>query len=488
MDNSPVPEGIKKKSRLPAVIAVVVVIVVIVAAVSIIDLEHSKKQTLVIEVGSGSMTEQYLTMVASNFEKANPNVNVEITTEGYSNLLTAEQSALQGASSTPNIMMYYASGAPTLGKYLYNLPTSTTGGNGVINISNQIEGNMFSGGYRIATNGTILGTIGVPIHTVIGYMLVYQKSIFDNTTLQNEFSAKYHFSFNPSTYQNWTALQDAASFINSTTSFNGTSNNYALLFPDSSSHSIIDGFYNLAYPYLSADPSTGVPANSSPNYWTYFGNHSGQFGISFNNSAGIQALDMYKNLTNYEPSVSVSPVGYSEQLTYFETGHYAIGVAWSSFFPDYSNSSQSKVAGNYSISLLPGGYTGYSPTFLGINPHSPNLTLAVDFLNYATSSTEYGLGITDFSFLPGSLNGLQVAETDPGFGWVSSFVNYSATIHLDPRYAAVFGQISPFFSTLIPDFNSQVLNYLEGKTTAAAALNTAASDWTKTISNDNIVL
>ena len=492
MDNSPVPDGIKKKSRLPAIIAVVVVVVVIAAGVSIIELGHhgstSSKQTLVIELGSGSMTEQYLSMVATNFEKANPNVTVQITTEGYSNLLTSEKSALQGGSSTPNIMMYYASGAPTLGPYLYHIPTSSTGGNGVIDLSNQIAGNMYSGGYRIAPNGTVLGTIGVPIHTVIGYMLVYQKSIFDNATLQSQFASKYHFSFNPRTFQNWTALQDAASFINSSTAFNGTNNNYALLFPNHAAHSIIDGFYNLAYPYLSSDPNTGVPANSSPNYWTYFGNKSGQFSVSFNNSAGVQALEMYKNLTQYEPSVKVSPVGYSEQLTYYETGHYAMGIAWSSFFPDYSNSSQSKVAGNYGVSMLPGGYTGYSPTFLGINPNSPNLTLAVDFLNFATSSTQYGLGITDFSFLPGSSNGLQVAESDPGFGWVSSFLNYSATIHLDPRYAAVVGQVSPLFSTLIPDFNTQVLDYLEGTTTATAALNTAASEWTQTLASDNIVL
>ena len=493
MDNSPVPDGIKKKSRLPAIIAVVIVIVVIAAGVSIIELQHhstttNKQQTLVIEVGSGSMTQQYLSMVATNFEKANPNVTVQITSEGYSDLLTSEESALKGASSTPNIMMYYASQAPALGSYLYNLPTSSTGGNGLIDLSNQIAGNMFSGGYRIAPNGTILSTIGVPIHTVIGYMLVYQKSIFGNTTLQTAFYDKYHFSFNPRTYQNWTAVQDAASFINTSTSFNGTNNNYALLFPDHAAHSIIDGFYNLAYPYLSSDPSTGVPANSSPNYWTYFGNKSGHYVVSYNNSAGVQALEMYKNLTQYEPSVSVSPVGYSEQLTYYETGHYAMGIAWSSFFPDYSNSSQSKVAGNYNVSLLPGGYTGYSPTLLGVNPHSPNLTLVVDFLNFATSSAQYGLGITDFSFLPGSANGLQVAESDPGFGWVSSFVNYSATIHLNPAYAAVVGQVSPLFSTLIPDFNTQVLDYLEGTTTAPAALNSAALQWTQTLTNDNIVL
>ena len=487
MDSSN-PSNLKKKSPKGMIIAVVIAIIVIVAAFAVIELDHKKTPTLVILVGSGSMTQQYITMVATDFEKQNPNVKVDVTTAGYSDLLSTEETALKGGASVPNIVMYYASQAPTLAPYLYNIPTSTTGAPGTIDSSNFIEGNMYSGGYSIAPNGTILKTIGIPIHTVIGYMLVYQNKIFDNTTLQNEFQSEYHFSFQPSTYKNWTALYDAASFINASTSFNGHSDHYALMFPDSSSHSIIDAFYNVAYPFLAGNSSSGVPANSSPNYWTYFGNQSGKFNVSFNNSAAVNALTTYKSLIQFEPSVSVQPVGYSEQLSYFETGDYAVGLAWSSFFPDYSNSSISSVAGNYSVALLPGGYTGYSPTLLGINPHSQNTSLAVKFLEFATSSSEYAKGISQFDFLPGNANGLKAAEGMSGFGWVNSFLNYSSTINLNPKYAAVVTQVSPLFSTLIPDFNSEVYDYFTGKTTASNALSVAASEWVSTIKSDNIQL
>lgn len=482
------PSDVKKKRRPGAIIAVIIVIIVIGAAVAVLKLDQKQTTTLVILVGSGSMTQQYISMVATDFEKQNPGVKVDVTTAGYSNLLSTEETALKGDSSVPNIMMYYASQAPTLAPYLYNIPTSTSGAPGTMNSSNFIAGNMFSGGYSIAPNGTILKTIGIPIHTVIGYTLVYQNKIFDNSTLQSEFKAQYHFSLQPSTYKNWTALLDAASFINSTTAFNGTNNHYALMFPDSSSHSIIDAFYNVAYPFLAGNASSGVPANSSPNYWTYFGNHNNSFNVSFNNSAGVNALTTYKSLIQFEPSVSVEPIGYSEQLSYFETGDYAFGLAWSSFFPDYSNSSISNVAGNYSVALLPGGYTGYSPTLLGINPHSQNTSLAVKFLSFASSSSEYAKGITQFDFLPGDANGLKAAENVSGFNWIDSFLNYSKSIDLNPKYAAVVTQVSPLFSTLIPDFNSEVYNYFTGKTTAANALSLASNEWVKTIKSDNIQL
>lgn len=75
-----------------------------------------------------------------------------------------------------------------------------------------------------------------------------------------------------------------------------------------------------------------------------------------------------------------------------------------------------------------------------------------------------------------------------GFNWIDSFLNYSKSIDLNPKYAAVVTQVSPLFSTLIPDFNSEVYNYFTGKTTAANALSLASNEWVKTIKSDNIQL
>lgn len=468
-------------------IVIAIVIVVIIAGLGIYLATSSSqvnKKEITILVGSGSYTCEYITQVAKNFENTHPGYTVKITTAGYSSLLTSEESALKGKSSSPSIIMYYASQAAALSPLLYNLPT--TGPNS-INVSNFLTGNMFSGGYQIATNGTILKTIGVPIHTVLGYNLVYQKSIFNNKTLQTEFMNEYHFSFNPRTYKNFTALQDAAQFISQNTKFNGKDNDYALMFPDSSHHSMIDAFYNMLYPYVAGNKTTGVPANSSANYWTYFGNVNGKFLPSFNNTQGIKALRMYKNLTQYEPSVSVQPIGYSQQEEYFATGDYAMGVAWSSFFPTYSSNS-SKVANNYSVALMPGGFTGYSPTFLGVNPYATNTSLAVEFLNYATSPSQYKMGLTEFSFLPGTYSGLSEAANMTGFSWIHSFLNYSKNITLNKQYASIITALSPLFPTLIPDMNTQILNYFEGKTTAASALSTAYNEWENAISTDDLTL
>ena len=76
----------------------------------------------------------------------------------------------------------------------------------------------------------------------------------------------------------------------------------------------------------------------------------------------------------------------------------------------------------------------------------------------------------------------------PSFSWLSEVNNYSATIKVDRQYSQVFLKASPLFSTLIPDFNDQVLNYLEGTTTARDALNTAASEWVSELNHQGITL
>ncbi len=484
--DKPSDTNLKKKDRKWIFAIIAAVIIVASGFVVYFELDHHKQQTLYIMVDSGSSTQSYLTNVASAFEKANPGVKVEITTEGYSSLLSAEQTDLKGKSSSPSIMMYYASQAPTLAPYLYNIPMNSNGANNELNSSVMIKGEMYSGGYDIATNGTIMKTIGMPVHTVVGYMLVYQKSIFDNSSIQTGFEKEYHFSIVPSTYKNYTALNDAARYISLNTKFNGTSNNYALLFPDSSHHSIIDASYNILYSYLEGNTSTGVPANSSANYWSFFGmSSSGQISVAFNNSAAVRAMTMYKNLTDFEPAITTEPIGYSEQETYFETGDYAMGLAWSSFFPDFSNSSS--LSNNLGIAMLPGNYTGYSPTFLGVNPYS-NTTLAMKFLNFASSTNEEKMGINDFSYLPGTENGLKYAENMSKFSWLGSFINYSKNVTIEPKYAALLSALSPLFPTLIPDFNSEIYDYFTGTTSASIALSTAASEWNKTISEQDIIL
>ena len=412
------PDYVPPKKVSSKVLAIVIVLIVIVAGAGIgvyIYLHPAKKEsTLVVLVDSGSDTQQYLTQIAKTFESENPNVKIKIDSVGYSDLVSTSLSALKDKASSPGLIMYYPSGQPTLAPYLMNLSKSG------FNLSNYLPGELYSGSYVLNTHGNITKTVGIPIHLVLGYVIVYQNSVFDNKTIQTGFEKKYHFSIMPSTYKNYTALYDAASYI-SMEMKNLSYNNhlkYPLMFPDSSHHAMIDTYMSLLYAYgENHTKATGIAKNSGAGYWTYMGNISGSYKPTFNNTYGEHAVEMYKNLTEFEPNIKTTPIGYSEQETLFPTGEYAMGLAWTSFLPGYSNKSISKVAGNYNVSILPNSSTGYEPTYMGVNPYT-NTSLAVKFLKFALSDNEYKVGINKYQYLPATISGLKVAETNQNFTWV----------------------------------------------------------------------
>jgi multiple sugar transport system substrate-binding protein len=479
-----------KKSGMKT-LAVIIVAIIIVAAIGTVIYVYThpakNEQTLVILVDSGSDTQQYLTTVAKNFESANSNVKITIDSVGFSDLVSSSLTALKDKASSPGLIMYYPSGEPTLAPYLMNLSGSG------FNLSNYLPGELYSGSYVLSSNGQVEKTVGIPIHNVLGYVLVYQNSIFNNKTLQTKFEAKYHFSIMPDTYNNWTALYDAADFVtndmgNLTSLSSDHALKYALMFPDSSHHSMIDAYMSLLYGYGNNHTSvTGIANNSGTGYWTYMGEINGKYQPTFNNTYGIQALSMYKNLTQFEPSLSTQPIGYSQQETFFGTGQYAMGLAWTSFFSGYSNNSISKVAGNYNVSVLPLGGTGYAPTFMGVNPYT-NTSLAIKFLKFAVSDKEYGIGISSYQYLPASISGLKTAESNSNFTWVSKLVNDASSIQINDTGVAVYSKLQPLFTTLTPDLNTQIYNYFTGKETAAAALSSASSEWETYISDQGISL
>lgn len=476
----------KNRAKIYAIIAVLIIIAA--AVVVVFEFEKPPKQTIYVLVDSGSDTQEYLSMVANDFMSQYTNVTIKISPVSFSDLETSALSALENGASNPQIIMYYPSMAPALEPYLYNLNNSFS--SQFISESSFLKGDLSSGSLYINPSNPSGEFVGMPIHTVFGYILVYNKTIFSNSTLASKFKSTYGFNFTLQGLSNWSQLNDIAEFIKTNTTFKMNDGKYPLLMPDSSHHSIIDAFYSIFYGYAAGNKTTGVLANSSPNYWTYFGfqNISGkkQLNISYNNEPAVKALEMYKNLTSYEPSVSSEPIGYDQQLEYFTQNNYAMGIAWSSFIPSYlSNASIGK---NLSIALLPGNYTGYSPTYLGVNPHSSNLWLDLKFLQMASSSSMYEKGLNQYGFIPATTSGLQYASTQANYSWLSSFLTYSNKIVLNITYISIFSKISPLFSTLIPDFNDQVLNYFLGKTSASTALSTAASDWETELNNQNISL
>ncbi len=476
------PDYVPPKKRGIKILAIAIVVIMIGAGAGVgvyLYLHPAKKvSTLVVLVDSGSDTQAYLTSVASTFEKENPNVKITIDSVGYSDLVSSSLSALEDKDSSPGLIMYYPSGEPSLAPYLMNL--SSQG----FNTSNFLSGELYSGSY-VLHNGAISKFVGVPIHNVLGYVLVYQKSVFNNKTLQTGFEAKYHFSIMPNTYKNWTAVYDAADYINSTLASlekNYTSLRHSLMFPDSSRHSMIDAYMGLLYAYgNNHTKATGIAKDSGAAYWTYMGNISGKYRPTFNNTYGVQALEMYKNLTQFEPSITTSPIGYSEQETLFESGEFAMGLAWTSFFSGYSNSSISKVAGNYNVTILPCGSTGYAPTYMGVNPYA-NTSLAIKFLKFAVSDKEYEMGIDKYQYLPATISALKIAESNKNFTWVPAMLKSASSININITAVQEYEGLESLFGTLTPDLNNNIYNYFTDKTTASAALSSAYSEWETVIS------
>jgi|ECHnycMinimDraft_1075156.scaffolds.fasta_scaffold00008_7 multiple sugar transport system substrate-binding protein len=443
----------------------------------------AKPVTLTIMVDSGSETQQYLSIVANDFHALHPNVIINIEPVGFSDMVTQALTTLKNKASQPAIIMYYPSQAPDEAPYLMNLEQFMNGSDPIINGSNLITSEMQAGGYYYAANGSVISIVGVPIHSVFGYVLGYQKSIFENSTLAQQFQSEYGFPFSPQNLTSWTQLYDLASFINQTHAAE-----YALLIPDSPHHAIIDMAAPLIAYYEQQDHTPGyTPA--PPGFYSYFAYINGQWTTTFNSSAGVQALQIWKKLVQFEPSPTVQPIGYDQQEHFPLTGDYAMFIAWTSFIPIYENSSVSKIAGNLGIALLPGQTTGLAPTFLGINPYGPDPKVAAQFIAFALSDQEYEKGIEQLGYVPGTYTGIAEATHNPNLSWLSPFLTFLKTAEIPPRLAAVVPRISTFSATLIPEFNQQVYNYLIGQNTdAMAVLNTAAREWMTYIEQQQVVL
>jgi len=130
---------------------------------------------------------------------------------------------------------------------------------------------------------------------------------------------------------------------------------------------------------------------------------------TINSTAGVKALEMYKQLIQFQPPMSVQAMEYDQLRDLFLTGDYAMVAAWTSFIPLYNNASISKVAGDIDIAPLPRGGSGIAPTFAGINPYG-NVDLALKFVNFMLSPEEGGKGARLYGFVPGTFSALQEAS------------------------------------------------------------------------------
>jgi len=474
----------KKSKAISKTVAIIIVLIVIIAAVGGYAYYQSiqvKPVQITVMANTGPEA-KYLAMVAKDFEALHPNIIITIEPVGYGSMVTTALTALKAHSEQPAVIEYYQEQMSSLAPYLMNLQIYMSGANPIINESNLIQADMQQGGIYYYPNGTVMKIVGVPVHTVIGYILGYQKSIFENATLAKEFKSEYGFAFNPSNLTSYSQLLDIAQFLNQT-----HPTKYALLFPDGP-YSTISAYAPLLEYYALKDnlPNYTVTV---PGYYSLLMHTNNHWTTAFNTTAGIQALEMYKKLIQFQPPMSVQPIGYAQMYELPMSGEYAMFIGWTSFIPLYwNNASVSKIAGNLGIALLPGGMTGLAPTFLGINPNNPNTKIAAEFIAFALSDTEYVKGFAQQGYLPGTYTGINLAIKNMNLSWLPPIMNYLNSEKVPNTLAATYGVISPLFGTLIPAFETQEFNYFQGKVSAQTAMNTAASQWLTTLQQQHIVI
>jgi len=417
----------------------------------------------------------YLQLVARDFMELNPGVRVEIQLVPFAQLVQTALTSLQNQNPSPDIIIFYPSQAPTLGPYLVDMRRYLD--SGVIN-SSDIPFSSLIPVYLLDEKGNLIKIAGVPMQQVFGYVLVYQKSIFENQQLRQEFKARYGFDLDPSSWISWDQLIQAAEFIQSKKDQLGIK--YALLFPNGLTQSIFNGFVGIFYTYATQDPCTGVPPGSVAGYWMYFKEVGGSIVSTLNCTAGIKALETYKKLVQFQPPIDVQAMEYDQLRDLFLTGDYAMVAAWTSFIPIYNNESVSKVAGNIGIAPLPGGASGQAPTFAGINPYSKNQDLAARLIAFMISADEYKKGAEQIGFVPATYSGLKVASQVPSTSWVKPFIGIlESQTKVDLKRITIVNSIKNFFTDLRPIFIQNVADYLRGKQSAEETMNRIVSSWIK---------
>jgi len=449
-----------------ATIIVVVVIVAAVASFAYLLNSSSKVVTLNFVYFSGNLC-TFLQYAAQQFDNQHPGVKINVIGEPFSEYIDKQLTVLQAHSSQSDLVGFTSTSAQSVSPYLLPLNNS-------FNFSDLLQAQEFFGGVIYNSTTGEQENIGVALTTAV-YLMIYNKSIFDNQTLASEFQQQYHVNFSPLTWQNWTDVIYADQFL---TSHHITK--YGFLIDDHESHGIIDAYPAVYYWYYSRDANlTGGNPNGIAGYNIMFTGYVPKgFNYplpSFNSSAGVEALETYAKLVSYEPSPLQLQVDYDNIITLYEEGVSPGAFVFSTQIAHFP-SNVSSVTG---VAPLPGGYMETGTDFLGISKFSHHKALALEFLQFLLSKQMQEVLYYKFHDFPvlrsvytdilsnSSLTQSQRQE-------LQTIYQYAQVAYANPP------NIPPTYSYLIPSFNGQVYNYLTGQNTnATQVLQSAAESWVK---------
>ncbi|MEM0071948.1 MAG: extracellular solute-binding protein [Metallosphaera sp.] len=457
------------------IIAVIIVVIVVVAAVALFELSSktspsttstttvpptTSNVTLTVVTFSGESA-QFIQYAGELFHQEHPNVTVQVITFPFSDYIDKELTVLTGHSSQYDIIGFTSTSAQRVSPYLAPL-------NG-LNLSEVIQPQEYFGGviYNVSTGQE--ETIGVVYETAV-YLMAYRESIFSNQTLAKEFESQYHVPFNPSMWNNWTEVIWADQFLKS---HNVTQ--YGFLIDDHVSHGIIDAFPAVFGWFYIRDSSISNGSTGIPGFnvmFTGFIPNGGKLPVpSFNSSAGVQALQTYAQLVNYEPNPSQLQVSYDNLPELFPQ---APGAFLFTSQLSYINSS---IVKDVYLAPLPGGYAETGTDFLGVSKYSAHSQLAEEFLQFLVSPQVQEIAFLKFGKFPSNAQAFQALIQNSSISqYQREWLN--ATYHAALNAWANPPNIPPTYVSLITDFNQQVYSYLIGQISdPSEALQTAAQQW-----------
>ncbi|MGC9113352.1 carbohydrate ABC transporter substrate-binding protein, partial [Acidilobus sp.] len=330
-----------------------------------------------------------------------------------------------------------------------------------------------------ALGGTINNvTYGVARGTSV-MLLAYYANYFDNATLQQEFYNEYGFSLNPWTWRNWSTVLDVDQFF---VSHNITK--YGILLWDQpgdldlyEAYALVFEWYYMHNSSLSCGNVMGIMPlygdlfmGCVPSWWGH-----GFPPPAFNSTAGVEALEVQKQLVSYMPPPTQLLVSYDNIVPLLEEPGYAPGgfmfAIQLSYFTNKNNLSEIRLA------PAPGGYALGGATFFGVSKYSQHKAAALEFLSFIASpqlQVASFYNMTNFPISKEAYHMLLENTSLPAYEreWINA--TYYAAEH---AYAAI-PAVSISTTALEPALEKEVLGYLEGQiTNASQALQQAAAAW-----------
>jgi len=486
---------LKAKSALSRSVAIVIVVVVLVALIAGLGYAFTRHSstpptqtspTSTTTTTPSTSTPVTLTLItfsdpanewmqwaANQFEALHPGVKINIVPQSFSSYIQTEVTAEKTGSTQYDILGFTSTSALSVEPYLVNLSQYIS-----INISDIPYSQLSFGGlYRNTTTGAT-EMIGVP-YDASTFAIFYRTDIFDNKTLNQTFYDEYHVSLDPHYWSNWTQAIWADEFLVNQTHVV----KYGLLTDVQEAHDIIDTFPAIfGWWYMHNQTLNGGTVGGITNYniMFYGSSQPGKPPLpSYNNSAGVQALEVLYQLVKYDPQ-PFSEVNYGTIGTLFAQGNAAGAIM---FTPENPTLINSTIVGKYAVAPLPGGYAETGTDFLGVSKYSLHKQLAAEFIQFLVQPNINAQLYYQTGEFPISAQAVaQIASNTSLSAWQRELVT---TVYATAKVAwANPPNIPQTVPQLIPSFNQQVYNFLEGDgspQSAMKALNAAAAQWVSAV-------